>query len=67
MPPALAYGVFGDYVIIILFSEFAESLQAQIELFYKYCRIWNLIISNAKTKIVVYNQIYAKQIIRSLV
>ena len=49
---------------IVLFSEFAESLQAQIVLFYKYCEIWNLIIwimSIAKTKIVIYNQIYAKQ------
>ena len=38
----------------------AENLQAQIELFYKYCEIWNLIICIAKTKIVIYNQIYAK-------
>ena len=45
---------------IVLFSELAENLQAQIELFYKYCEIWNLIISIAKTKIVIYNQIYAK-------
>ena len=45
---------------IVLFSEFAESLQAQIDLFYKYCEIWNLIISIAKTKIVIFNQIYAK-------
>ena len=45
---------------IVLFSEFSESLQAQIDLFYKYCEIWNLIISIAKTKIVIYNQIYAK-------
>ena len=45
---------------IVLFSEYAENLQAQIELFYKYCEIWNLIISIAKTKIVIYNQIYAK-------
>ena len=45
---------------IVLFSEFAESLQAQIDLFYKYCEIWNLIISIAKTNIVIYNQIYAK-------
>ena len=36
---------------IILFSEFAESLQAQIDLFYKYCEITKLIISIAKTKI----------------
>ena len=43
-----------------LFSEFADSLQAQIDLFYKYCEIWNLIISIAKTKIVIYNQIYAQ-------
>ena len=45
---------------IVLFSEFAESLQAQIDLFYNYCEIWNLIISSAKTKIVIYNQKYAK-------
>ena len=45
---------------IVLFSEFAESLQAQIDLFYKYCEIWNLIISITKTKIVIHNQIYAK-------
>ena len=51
----LAYLLF-----IVLFSEIAESLQAQIDLFYKYCEIWNLIISIAKTKIVIYNQIYAK-------
>ena len=54
----LAYILFADD--IVLFSEFAENLQAQIELFYKYCEIWNLIISIAKTKIVIYNQIYAK-------
>ena len=44
----LAYLLFADD--IVLFSEFAESLQAQIDLFYKYCEIWNLIISIAKTK-----------------
>ena len=54
----LAYLLFADD--IVLFSEFAEHLQAQIELFYKYCEIWNLIISITKTKIVIYNQIYAK-------
>ena len=54
----LAYLLFADD--IVLFSEFAANLQAQIELFYKYCEIWNLIISIAKTKIVIYNQIYAK-------
>ena len=54
----LAYLLFGDD--IVLFSEFAENLQAQIELFYKYCEIWNLIKSIAKTKIVIYSQIYAK-------
>ena len=54
----LAYLLFADD--IVLFSEFAESLQAQIDLFYKYCEIWNLIISTAKTKIVIYNLIYAK-------
>ena len=54
----LAYLLFADD--IVLFSEFAENLQAQIELFYKYCEIWNLIISIAKTKIVIYNQIYGK-------
>ena len=54
----LAYLLFADD--IVLFSEFAESLQAQIDLFYKYCEIWNLIISIAKTKIVIYNQIYGK-------
>ena len=46
----LAYLVFADD--IVLFSEFAESLQAQIDLFYKYCEIWNLIISLAKTKMI---------------
>ena len=35
---------------IVLFSEFAESPQAQIDFSYKYCEIWNLIISIAKTK-----------------
>ena len=54
----LAYLLFADD--IVLFSEFAESLQAQIDLFYKYYEIWNLIISIAKTKIVIYNQIYAE-------
>ena len=54
----LAYLLFADD--IVLFSEFAESLQAKIDLFYKYCEICNLIISIAKTKIVIYNQIYAK-------
>ena len=44
---------------ILLFSEVADNLQAQIELLYKYCEIWNLIINMAKTKIVIYNQIYA--------
>ena len=47
---------------IVLFSEFAENQQAQIELFHKYCEIWNQIISIAKTKIVIYNQIYAKHL-----
>ena len=42
----LAYLLFAD--VIVLFSEFAESLQAQIDLFYKYCEIWNLIISIPK-------------------
>ena len=54
----LVYLLFADD--IVFFSEFAENLQSQIELFYKYCEIWNLIISIAKTKIVIYNQIYAK-------
>ena len=54
----LAYLLFADD--IVPFSELAESLQAQIDLFYKCCEIWNLIISIAKTKIVIYNQIYAK-------
>ena len=54
----LVYLLFADD--IVLFSEFAESIQAQIDLFYKYCEIWNLIINIAKTKIVIYNQIYAK-------
>ena len=49
----LAYLLFADD--IVLFSEFAESLQAQIDLFYKYCEIWNLIISNSDLQ-----QIYAK-------
>ena len=53
----LAYLLFVDD--IVLFSEFAN-LQAQIELLYKYCEIRNLIISIAKTKIVIYNQMYAK-------
>ena len=43
----LAYLLFADD--IILFSEFAESLQASIDLFYKYYEIWYLIISIAKT------------------
>ena len=54
----LAYLLFADD--IVPFSEFAVNLQAQIDLFYKYCKIWNLIISIAKTKIVIYNQIYVK-------
>ena len=54
----LSYLLFADD--IVLFSEFAESLQAQIDLFSKYCEIWNLIISICKTKIEIYNQIYAK-------
>ena len=54
----LAYLLFADD--IVFFSEFAESLQAKNDLFCKYCEIWNLIISNAETKIVIYNQIYAK-------
>ena len=55
----LKYGLkIGDLYLAYLL--FAENLLAQIELFYKYCEIWNLIISIAKTKIVIYNQIYAK-------
>ena len=59
------YGLkIGDlYLAYLLFSddiEIAVNLQAQIELFYKYCEIWNLILGIAKTKIVIYNQIYAK-------
>ena len=45
----LAYLLFADD--IVLFLEFAETLQAQIELFYKYCEICNLIISIAKQKL----------------
>ena len=37
----LVYLLFADD--IVFFSEFAENLQSQIELFYKYCEIWNLI------------------------
>ena len=47
----LEYLLFADN--IALFAEFVESQQAQIDLFYKYCEIWNLIISIAKTKIVI--------------
>ena len=54
----LAYFLFADD--IVFFSEFAESLQVQIDLFYKFCEIWNIIISIAKTKIVIYKKIYAK-------
>ena len=50
----LEYLLFADD--IIFFSEFAESLQAHIDLFYKYCKVWNLIISS----VMIYNQIYAK-------
>ena len=53
----LVYLLFADD--IVLFSEFAVNLQAQIELFFKYCEIWNLMMSIAK-KIVIYHQIYAK-------
>ena len=60
----LAYLLFADD--IVLFSEFAESLLAQIDLFYKYCEIWNLIISIAKTKIVIYTQICAKHFLSHL-
>ena len=56
----LAYLLFADD--IVFFSEFAESLQAQIDLFYKYCEICYLIIIIAKTKIVIYKQIYAKHL-----
>ena len=45
---------------IVLFSKLAENLEAQIELLYKYCEIWNVVIRIAKTKIVLYNQINAK-------
>ena len=45
----LAYLLFADDKK--LFSEFVESLQAQIDLFYKYCEIWKLIISIAKTSV----------------
>ena len=45
----LAYLLLADDMV--LFSEFAENIQAQIKLFYKYCEIWNLIISIAKTKL----------------
>ena len=54
----LAFLLFADD--IVLFSEFAENIQAQMELCYKYCEIWNLIISIVKTKIVIYSPIYAK-------
>ena len=54
----LPYLLFADD--IVLFSKLAEGLQAQIDLFYMYCEIWDLIISIVKTKIVIYNQIYAK-------
>ena len=45
----LAYLLFADDKK--LFFEFVESLQAQIDLFYKYCEIWKLIISIAKTSV----------------
>ena len=45
----LAYLLFADDKK--LFSEFVESLQAQIDLFHKYCEIWKLIISIAKTSV----------------
>ena len=35
----LAYPLFADDIALVLFSGFAENLQAQIELFYKYCEI----------------------------
>ena len=54
----IAYLLFADD--IVLFSEFVENVQVQIELFYKFCEILNLIMSIAKTKIVIYNQRYAK-------
>ena len=31
-------------------------------MFHKYCEIWNLIINLAITKIVIYNQMYAKHL-----
>ena len=54
----LAYLLFADD--IDLFLRICGEPTGRIELFYKYCVISNLIISIAKTKIVIYNQIYAK-------
>ena len=47
------YGLkIGDiYLAYLLFAD---------DIFYKYCEIWNLIISIAKTTLVIYKQIYVK-------
>ena len=46
---------------IVLFSDTAEGLQKQISLFWGYCRLWQLIVSLPKSKIVIYNKGYADE------
>ena len=45
---------------MILCSKSAKGLQKQIDCFRHYCKLWHLIGSLKKTKIVIYNSLYAK-------
>ena len=55
----IMYLLFADD--IVLFSDTAEGLQKQISLFWGYCRLWQLIVSLPKSKVVIYNTWYANE------
>ena len=55
----IIYLLFADD--IVLFSDTAEGLQKQISLFWDYCRLWQLIVSLPKSKVVIYNKWYANE------
>ena len=46
---------------IVFFSDTAEGQQKQISLFWGYCRLWQLIVSLPKSKVVIYNKGYAAE------
>ncbi len=47
---------------LILMSDSADGLQAQIDNLYDYCSKWQMIINNMKTKCLVFNEVKSKSI-----